>query len=75
MVRDVLADNPVRDFVGDGVMEWPQWVWLISNGLAVLLGIIFHGVPRTGTHNGFIMIVLFIISYSVLWAGGFFPWP
>ena len=56
-------------------MEWPQWTWLALNGLAVLATIALHGVPRTGKYNGFEAIVMGILSYSILWAGGFFPWP
>ena len=56
-------------------MEWPQWTWLALNGLAVLMSIALHDVPRTGKHNGFVVIAMFILSYFILWAGGFFPWP
>ena len=54
------------------VWHWPQIVLLGWCAFAAICAILANGRPRTGTHNGALLILFIITELVVLYFGGFF---
>lgn len=51
---------------------WPQIVYVLLSGLALVIALEDHGKPRTGRHNAGPVFAATLIAWALLWAGGFF---
>lgn len=52
--------------------SWPQILYLLLSGAALVIAWEDHGKPREGTYNAVPAFVATLISWALLWWGGFF---
>jgi hypothetical protein len=51
---------------------WPQWTMISIAVLSALMVISMHGMPRTGTYNAVVTVLLTGLQIYILAKGGFF---
>jgi hypothetical protein len=52
-------------------LHWPQITWLVYAFLVVTTAPAIHGTQRL-RRNGFVSIVWIVVTFGLLWCGGFF---
>jgi hypothetical protein len=53
-------------------LGWPQLIYLVLSLIGLYVAVSAHGTPKRGTENAWPAVAGLVISWALLWWGGFF---